>query len=297
VLESIKALDFQPNKAAQMLVTQRTSTLGVILYGTSFYGPARMMVGIEQAARAAGYRLLFYNLENASAEETQSLVETLGGHTVDGVVIISPVRSPIYDDLERGLQGTPIVNVGGALGSAQSSVIIDQHMGSRLATKHLLDMGHRQLAEIRGPLEWYDAKARHEGWITELAIHSLMPVAVEIGSWSAESGYHAAQRLIEGGRNFTGLVVANDQMALGAIRALREHHLSIPEDVSVIGFDDTPEAPYYDPPLTTIRQDFPAMGKQSVEYLLQLIRDSETPMHQRVMYPTLVTRASTQPPR
>lgn len=297
VLEAIKALDFQPNKAAQMLVTQRTSTLGVITYGASFYGPAYMMVGVEQAARAAGYRLLFYNLENASPDETQNVVETLGGHTVDGIVIICPVQSPIYADLERSLQGMPLVSVGGALGSGQSSVIIDQHLGSRLATEHLVEMGHRHLAEIRGPLEWYDAIARHEGWLAALATHSLSPAAVEIGSWSAESGYQAAQRLLAQGHFFTGLVVANDQMALGAIRALREHKLRVPDDVSVIGFDDTPESAYFDPPLTTIRQDFMIMGKQSVEYLLQLIRDVQTPLHQRVMYPTLVVRNSVQPQR
>ena len=292
VLEAIKALEYQPNKAAQMLVTQRTSTLGVITYGTSFYGPAHMIVGVEKAARAADYRLLYYNLENASPDETRSLVETIGGHTVDGIVIICPVQSPIYADLERSLQGMPMVSVGGALGSQQSSVIIDQQLGSRLATRHLIEMGHRRLAEIRGPLEWYDAKARHEGWLAALTEHSLSPVAVEIGSWSAESGYLAAQRLIVNGLPFTGLVVANDQMALGAIRALREQHLRVPEDVSVIGFDDTPETAYFDPPLTTIRQDFAAMGKQSVEYLVQLIRDSQTPSHQRVMYPTLVVRNS-----
>jgi DNA-binding LacI/PurR family transcriptional regulator len=137
VLEAIKALGYQPNKAARMLVTQRTSTLGVITYGTSFYGPAHMMVGVEKAAKAAGYRLLYYNLENASPDEMVSLVETLGGHTVDGIVIISPVQSPIYADLERSLQGMPMVKVGGALGSQKASVIIDQHLGSRLATQHL----------------------------------------------------------------------------------------------------------------------------------------------------------------
>ena len=117
------------------------------------------------------------------------------------------------------------------------------------------------------------------------------------GDWTAEGGFHAANRLLDEGAVFSGLVVGNDQMALGAIRALRRRGLRVPEDVSVVGFDDIPEAAYFEPPLTTVWQNFAALGEQSVEYLVALIDNPHTPVHQRVLHPQLVERQSACPPR
>jgi LacI family transcriptional regulator len=117
------------------------------------------------------------------------------------------------------------------------------------------------------------------------------------GDWTSASGYAAAHRLLDEGASFSALVVANDQMALGAMRALRERGLRVPEDVSVVGFDDIPEAAYFEPPLTTIRQDFAALGEQTVQYLIALITDPDTPLHQFAQPPHLIERLSTRPIR
>ena len=182
-----------------------------------------------------------------------------------------------------------------ALGSRVPSVIIDQHYGTEQAVRHLIDLGHKRIAEISGPADpgWVDARLRHAGYLDTLATHGLKPGPVASGDWTAASGAEAAERLLGEGAPFTAIVAGNDQMALGAIHELRRAGKRVPEDVSVVGYDDTPEAPYYDPPLTTVRQDFEALGQQSVDYLLGLIDVPETPMQQRVLSPTLVVRAST----
>lgn len=157
----------------------------------------------------------------------------------------------------------------------------------------LIGLGHQQIAEISGPLNWYDAIMRHQSWVDTMAQHGLLHQMSVEGNWTAQSGYEAVQTLLNSGAEFTGLVVANDQMALGAIAALNARGFQIPADVSVVGFDDIPESAYFVPALTTVHQDFEALGAQSVEYLVSLIRNPDTPIHQRVLYPQLIVRNST----
>lgn len=291
VQAAIRYLDYQPNKAAQMLVTGRSYTLQIITAGFGHYGPAQMIVGVERAAKSLGYRLLFSDTVDANPDDIQAAIDNLGH--VDGNIIITPIQSEIYDYLAAACQNSHYVQIGTRIGGNTPSVVIDQMAGSRLATQHLIDLGHRQIAEISGPHDWHDAIARHQSWLATLQANGLIPALSAEGDWTAEGGYAAALALLESGAPFTGVIVGNDQMALGAIRALREGGLKIPGDVSVVGFDDIPEAAYFDPPLTTVRQDFLALGRQSVEYLVEMLKDPRTPLHQRILYPTFVERQST----
>ena len=292
VQNAIRALDYQPNKAAQMLVTRRSFTLEMIMVGAApaYYGPSQMMTSVEQAARASGFKLIYSSIDSNAPDQMQYLSDNLG--TIDGLIVITPIQDALIDDILR-LTGRPFVKIGTEQGMGLPSVIIDQRFGSRLAVQYLLDLGHRRIAEISGPLNWYDAAARHEGWLSTLSQHHLGAELSVQADWTAEGGYHAAQTLLGRRETFTALVAGNDQMALGAMRALREHRLRIPEDVSVIGFDDTPESAFFEPPLTTIRQDFRAMGTRSVEYLVDMISDRETPLQQHILYPQLIVRHST----
>jgi DNA-binding LacI/PurR family transcriptional regulator len=294
VQEAIRDLDYQPNKAAQMLVTGRSHTIEVIMAGVGHFGPAQMMAGVERAARQLGYRVMFSDLDGALAEDVEVAIDNMAH--VDGAVIITPIQNHLYDYLIAACQTHRYVQIGTRAGSKTPSVVIDQMYGSQMATQHLIDLGHRAIAEISGPLHWHDAAARHQGWLATLAENKLQPVHSVAGDWTAPDGYKAALELLDHNVGFTGLVVANDQMALGAMRALRERELRIPHDVSVVGFDDTPESAYFEPSLTTVRQDFLALGKQSVEYLIEQIKNPQTPIHQRVLYPTLIKRDSTQAP-
>jgi LacI family transcriptional regulator len=250
-----------------------------------------MIIGVERAAKQLGYKLMFSEAEEASADDIQTAIDNVGN--VDGVLVITPIQSELHDYLVDALKGNHYVQIGTRVGSKTPSVVIDQAYGSQLATQHLIDLGHRQIAEISGPLYWNDAIARHQSWLATLQANQLEPVASVEGDWTAAGGYNAAGVLLDSGVAFTGLIVGNDQMALGAIRALRERGLSIPEDISIVGFDDIPESAYFEPPLTTLRQDFTALGRQSVEYLVEMIKQPRTPLHQRILYPTFVERQST----
>ncbi len=191
-------------------------------------------------------------------------------------------------------RGTPYVQIGADPGAMTPSVVFDQRYGTQLAVQHLLDLGHRRIAEISGPLNLSDARVRHETCLELMRANGLEPGPFAEGSFVLPGGYECTNRLLDRGDPFTALFCGNDQMALGALRALNERGLRVPEDISLVGFDDDNYAGYLTPPLTTVRQDFSALGQQSIEYLVALVNDPQTPVHQRVMCPQLIIRQSTR---
>jgi DNA-binding LacI/PurR family transcriptional regulator len=205
-----------------------------------------------------------------------------------------------YDDAAEALHQVhtplPLVTVqsGGAL--EEPAVGVDQVAGARLATRHLLDLGHRSVHHVTGPADSKEARDRIEGWHAELAAAGApVPVCLH-GDWTPSSGYEAGRRLAErkrAGEEITAVFVANDQMALGLLAALHEEGLEAPWDVSVVGFDDLPEAPYLTPPLTTVRQDFAELGHRAVELVLARLAGRD--LHLDPVPPVLLTRASSGP--
>jgi LacI family transcriptional regulator len=294
VLRVIKELDYRPNRAARSLVTRRSFTLEIITFGSNFYGPAKMVASVERAAKARGYNLTFSNLDSTEPESFRGALDSISERLVDGLVIISPTDGTPHDQLLALCRGIPTVLVDNEQGAVAPSVIIDQHYGGVMLAKHLLELGHREICEISGPLNWYGAKSRQAGLRETLSGVGVSLVASSEGDWTPLCGYDGTRRLLDSGARFTALVAGNDHTALGAMRALREHGLDVPRDVSVVGFDNIPETAYYEPPLTTVHQDFEALGSQSVEYLVDLISSPETPVHQRVLYPYFVERQSTR---
>jgi LacI family transcriptional regulator len=293
VLSAIRELNYQPNHAARSLVTRRSHLLEIVTFGGHHYGPSQMVIHVEKAAREVGYNLIVTNITAMTAEQIREAIDTLSGRLVDGMILIMPVAGVEQDDLVALCNNIPFVTIDTRLGAHIPSVVINQHHGSQLATQHLIDLGHRDICEISGPQNWFGASARHESWRDTLLRAGLAPGISLEGDWSAVGGYNAAHRLLDEQASFTALVVGNDQMALGAMRALRERGLCIPDDVSIVGFDDIPEAVCFEPPLTTIRQDFEMLGSQSVEYLVDILKHPDPPVQQRVLYPSLVVRQST----
>jgi DNA-binding LacI/PurR family transcriptional regulator len=293
VIASIRKLDYRPNLMARGLVTRRSNTIGIVSFGSTFYGPAQMVANIDRSIQERGYRFTPTTITEMTFAQLHRAVQELRDRSVDGLVMIAPILDIDLERIRTLCAGIPFVMIDIELGARLPSAVIDQRHGGRLATEHLLALGHRALAEISGPLDWCDAKLRHDGWLAALRDAGIQPGTSIESDWSAAGGYRAASELVARGSSFSGLVVGNDQMALGAIRALREHGLRIPEDVSVVGFDNIPEAAYFEPPLTTVLQDFNALGMQSAEYLIALIENPNTPVHQRVLYPELVIRGST----
>jgi DNA-binding LacI/PurR family transcriptional regulator len=175
-------------------------------------------------------------------------------------------------------------------------VFVDQAHGVRQAVEYLIDLGHTRFAEIAGPFDWIEAVIRHRTWRETLERNGIMSGPSVESDWTVDGGYRAAARLLAAGQAFTALVVGNDEMAIGAIHALQDHGLEVPNDVSVVGMDDIPLAAHVRPPLTTIRQDFKGFGGQAVQYLLELIKNPGSKPEQRPFLPEFIQRESTAPP-
>lgn len=299
VLRAIDELAYRRNSSARALVTRRTNTLGVIAFDTTLYGPASTLFGIEQAAREAGYFISIVSLRAITSKSVAEAFDYLAEQSVDGVIVIAPQQRAV-EALGALPHDMPIVAVEGGKAPDHPVVCVDQHAGAAAVTRHLLELGHETVWHVSGPSDWLEAGARMDAWRTTLeAAGARVPDVVE-GDWSPASGFEAGQRLIRSGAvpgDVTAVFVANDQMALGLLRALREAGVDVPGEVSVAGFDDIPEAAYFLPPLTTVRQDFATVGRDSIGVLLDRIETGPTSPPRRVVAPaTLVVRASTAAP-
>ncbi|HOT92023.1 MAG TPA: LacI family DNA-binding transcriptional regulator [Anaerolineae bacterium] len=293
VLQAIRQLDYRPNQAAQALATGRSYILQLLMFDIRYSDPFPAML---YWARKMGYTLAISEISPAaSKKEVGDFLEDLATRMVDGLIIYTPFPPFSYQEMQQLCRGVPFVLVGAEPGVKAPSVVFDQRHGCRLAVQHLLDLGHRQIAEITGPLAHIDARLRHETLVAILQAQGLTPGPSVEGDFEVPSGYRGAKKLLENGKPFTALFVANDRMALGALCALHEQGLKVPEDVSVIGFDDMGEAAYFTPPLTTVRQDLNALAQQCIEYLVSMIKNPDTPVQQRNLYPELIVRKSTAP--
>lgn len=291
VLEAIQELDYRPNQTARSLVTRKTSTIGVVSCGSSQYGPSQMVYGIEQAARDAGYHVIITNITELTRDQITEGIDHLMMQQVDGIILITPLIVNV-NEIKDLLPNVPYVLIDAPWGIDLPTVMIDQVSGGRKMIRHVLDLGHRDIAFITGPMHWCDAKYRLEGWQHEMQAENLPMDLIIESDWSADGGYTATQKLLKGGHKFTAIVAANDQMALGAIHALKEAGIRVPDQVSIVGFDDIPEAAHFDPPLTTMRQNFPLLGKRGVTHLLERLNDPQIDVHQSLIQAQIVVRKS-----
>ena len=290
---AIVQLGYRRNTAARALVTRRTSAIGVVSVHTSQYGPAHTIFGIEEAARRAGYFVNFASLREINRTAMRAALDHLTDASVDGIVVIAPVRSAVEAVNGQRLD-VPLVMVETSDRTDDLSVVVDQVAGARIATRHLLELGHRTVFHLRGPETWVEADARTRGWMAELAAARVPVPEVITGDWSPASGYAVGQQLAQRD-DVTAIFAGNDQMSLGLMRALHEAGRSVPGDVSLVGFDDIPEAEYFHVPLTTVRQDFAEVGRRCMERLLALIDGVPAPMRAAIA-PELIIRASSGPP-
>jgi DNA-binding LacI/PurR family transcriptional regulator len=183
-----------------------------------------------------------------------------------------------------------MVLVEGDLSRAELTVGVDQVAGARMATAHLLQLGHREIVHLAGPQDWSEARARLDGWRAEMTSAGLRPPEPIVGTWAAEFG-HSAGAEIARSREITAVFAANDQIALGLLSALHGAGRAVPGDISVVGFDNQPEAAYLVPPLTTVGQDFPAVGRRAVDSLICAMSGVDEPPRSLVQ-PELVVRSS-----
>ena len=292
VQNAIEQLHYRPNIAARAMVNGRTRTLGLITTGSADYGPTSTVLGLMSAARDAGYGVSVTTAVDTNPQSIGAAVDQVIGQHVEAIVVVASRRS-ILDGLAGLDDGMPIVVIESSGRSNRFSMAIDQYAGARLATEHLIALGHREIAHLMGPDDASDATERVRGWRDAMAEGGLVARRPVGGDWTPQSGYAAAARLMATGVPYTAVFVANDQMALGCIHALRIAGRSVPGDLSVIGFDDIPEAAYFTPPLTTVRQDFTQLGIDVLESVLQIV-DGRPVEHPTLRLPELVVRESTR---
>jgi DNA-binding LacI/PurR family transcriptional regulator len=291
VIAAMEQLRYRPNTMARALVTGRSMTLGVVSFDTTLYGPASTVLGIERAAHDAGYFVSLASVRSLDATSVRTAMQRLRDQGVDGIAVVAPMASAAgaLDELPAG---PPVVVAEAGAGAAVPAVTVDQVAGAMAATEHLLALGHRTVRHLAGPQDWPEAQRRVAGWRAALAAAGAVPGAVLEGDWSPRSGYELGGRLAED-PEATAVFVANDQMALGLLRRLHEAGRAVPGDVSVVGFDDIPEAAYFTPPLTTVHQDFNEVGRRSVDLLLRRIAGENLAEPSVTVAPHLVLRSST----
>ncbi|MFL6114049.1 MAG: LacI family DNA-binding transcriptional regulator [Catenulispora sp.] len=294
ILDAIRELGYRPNSAARTLVTRKSQTLGVVSFDTTLFGPASMLYGIEQAARDADYFISIVSLRAMNRGSVLEAVDRLRDQAVEGIVVIAPQTSAA-GVLAQASTGVPLVGAGCGPAEQVPMVAIDHREGGAMATRHLLDLGHRTVHHVTGPSGWLDAAGRAAGWRAELE-RAGRPVPPPLaGDWSARSGY-AAGRALAVDPDVTAVFCANDHMALGLLRAFHEAGRQVPAEVSVVGFDDIPESSYFTPPLSTVRQDFSELGRRSLQLLVERIENPSAPPAHVLIGPDLIVRASTRPP-
>ncbi len=290
VIAAMQELGYRPNGAARALQRGRFRTIGVIMFTLSTFGNMRTLDAIAKEAASADYAVTLIPISDPTLGRVSGAYDRLSEQAVDGAVII--FEAHLLDDAKFTLPpGVPVVVVDSNAGPGYTVVDTDQAQGARQATEHLLGLGHQQVWHIAGPGNSFSATHRAESWQRTLADAGITPPGILYGDWTPESGYQHGLAL---GRRpeVTAIFAANDQMALGAMRALHELGRDIPGGVSVVGFDDMEEARSFWPPLTTVRQDFPAVGRLSIRKLLDKVANADTPDDKTLVPTELIVRSS-----
>lgn len=291
VLAAVEQLGYRFNSAARMLSSGRSHTIGlVLLQSGGYYSRAAVTAGVEHAAGEAGYGVSIATIAALDTGLMERSLSKLADQGVDGIVIAVPLlfATQKMEDITRDI---PTVTLDGSRTADARVLGIDQQEAGRIATQHLLDLGHRQVWHVAGPDEWIEARQRRQGWQECLQAAGIEAPPPLEGDWSPESGYRQGQ-IIAMIPDVTAIFAASDEMAFGVIRALRERGRSVPDDVSIVSVDDIALAAYCSPPLTTVRQDFYRFGAAAVDLLLEGAGAGDS-----VVPATLSIRDSTAAPR
>jgi DNA-binding LacI/PurR family transcriptional regulator len=330
----IEEMGFRPNAAARALVTRRNQRIGMVTMSTSLYGPASILEGVDGALRGSGYYLSVARTQGNGVADLQAAIDELVTQDIAGLVLSEPIDLG-HPDL-RIPHGLPVLSFGsptpgsptaGSTGSAAAGSLdpgapdpgsptsgspspappgatarhdelvmgADEVGGARSAAEHLLALGHRTVHHIGGSQGWSATARRVAGWHDALSDAGIEPPPVVHGDWTPRSGHEAATELLRRG-GVTAIFAANDHMAIGAIRAVEQAGLRVPEDVSIVGFDDAPEAEFLATPLTTVRQDFAEVTRLAVYRLVSTIEGRPPAERHRLVPAQLVVRESAAPP-
>jgi LacI family transcriptional regulator len=266
VQKYIDAMGYAPNAIARSLIQGRSNILGVVSTGICYYGPSQTLAGIEAQANELGYSLMLSLLHNPVEDTGQHALEQLIARQVDGILWAVPEISNNRDWICRQVakQEIPTIFLSMSVNSALSIVAADNYAGARLAVGHLIRLGYRRIGHIAAPDIWWEAQQRQQGWHDALSGAGIVGLPLAEGDWTAASGQLAMLRLFDQSPGIEAVFASNDQMALGALKAAALTGRRVPDDLAVVGFDNIPEAPYFTPSLTTVKQDLKRLGAEAV---------------------------------
>jgi LacI family transcriptional regulator len=269
VQQIIEDTGYAPNMLARSLTQGRSHNLGVVAYGLDYFGPSRVLTGIEQQAADMGYAISLNLIHAPETDDVDRLLNNLVSRQVDGIIWAIPQVGNNRAWARTMSQDfpVPVVLVGGMDGqTALPSIAIDNRAIGRMATEHLLAGGARRVGIVTGPLTWWEAQQRELGWRETLAAHGLAAEdsLIAIGDWTANSGEDGLNALLERDPGIDAIFASNDQMALGILHGAHGHGRRIPEDLSVVGVDNTAESSHFWPSLTTVHQPLRDAGALAV---------------------------------
>ncbi|MCH6231168.1 LacI family DNA-binding transcriptional regulator [Microbacterium sp. CFH 31415] len=293
VLQAIEEMNYTRSSIARALATRRAMRIGILVDSPVQWGPNSTLRAIESAARDAGYAISAFSISDDEESQIDTGVVELVTQGVDALCVIAP-RASSLDLLRQQSTGLPTLVIKAESDPEMHTAAVDQRAGAMAAVMHLIELGHRSIAHLSGPLDWYDARAREQGWRDALADAGLPIAPPVVGDWTSDYGYTFGKTYDFA--DATAVFAANDQMALGLVHGLSERGLKVPDDISVVGFDDLPDARHFLPPLTTVRQDFSALGALALQIIIAAIEGEEVTEHD-IIEPRLIVRASTAPPR
>lgn len=294
VMRAVQELGYRPNSAARATRSGKRSQLAILTGVTSDYGYVKTIEGVEQAARRVGMSLVVRAIDSADDVDVAAAIDAVLSEPVAGLIVLE------FDSAGRAAlralpTGVPVVAAGS--GSRRSGpvpyALLDERTGGREATDYLLGLGHRTVHHIAGPTMGKHS-GRTEGWRAALVAAGVEVPAVMHATWEPISGYRWGEG-IAGRDDVTAVFCGNDDLAFGLMRALTERRVRVPEDISVVGFDDQPHAAMWNPSLTSVRQDFRDLGERAFALLTRVV-DGDQGLESSVMVPRLVVRESTAPP-
>src|SRR3984893_8266309 len=296
VLQAIAALGYKPNQAARFLANRHSTLIGLVTDDPGIYGPAHAILSLEQQARLHGYTLMIFGLRNLTIADAKAGAEELIANSAEGLIVDVPVEINKLE-LAAAMGNVPFVTLDIDGGDLFPSFRVDHIRGSRLATRHLISLGHTRIAGLLGQKPYRSSKLRQKGWLAELHGAGLEPGPARHTPWTPDGGYDATKELIKtSAGQFTAIFAANDLIAMGALLALHDAGIEVPGEISVVGFDNMPEGRFFHPPLTTAPSDFDVMARESLEILFARIRGTPDAILRRVFRPEMMIRKSTAPP-
>lgn len=271
---AMENLGYTPNRAAQTLKTSKSRIIGILASDTHLNGPANIWQNAERAARAADYFTVTCSVDPASSTDVKQGIEYLSQIGIDGLIVITPHHETV-EIARKALKRIPVVSIDSSLGNEKSAIKLNNFDDAYRATKHLIDLGHKQILHVAGPATFFEAVDRRAGYEAAMKESKLKPLC-KVGQWSMDSGYEISKGMNYEASKVTAIFAASDHLALGVLRDCHERKIQVPKTLSIIGFDDLPEAEFSWPPLTTMRQDFQAIGQGAVQMLLEKLNEEKS---------------------